>query len=161
MDKGKYGRRDRLVQQKRHDAYREWGKMPEFTVCTVCKAVFLDGRWSWTEVPSEANFVTCPACQRIADNFPAGYVEIKKGSFLGEHRDEILNLVKNTEKQEKEARPMERIMNIDEHEDLIIITTTGIHVARRIGEALSRAYQGNLDFSYGDGEKTIRVYWER
>jgi hypothetical protein len=34
---------------------------------------------------------------------------------------------------------------------------TGIHLARRIGEALKHAYQGDLDFTYGDGEKGIRM----
>ena len=32
-------------------------------------------------------------------------------------------------------------------------------MARRIGEAVARAYQGNLNFTYGDNEKTIRVQW--
>jgi hypothetical protein len=42
-----------------------------------------------------------------------------------------------------------------------MIRTTGIHVARRIGDALSRAYQGELTLDYLDGEKSIRVSWER
>ena len=41
------------------------------------------------------------------------------------------------------------------------VTTTGIHQARRIGEALSRAYKGDLTIQYADGEQSIRVYWQR
>jgi len=41
------------------------------------------------------------------------------------------------------------------------VTTTGIHVARRIGEALARAYKGDLSYQYAEGEKRIRVYWRR
>lgn len=52
-------------------------------------------------------------------------------------------------------------MAMQEEDELILITTTGIHIARRIGEAISRAYQGDLTFTYGDGEKTIRVFWNR
>ncbi len=37
------------------------------------------------------------------------------------------------DKQEKGIHSMERIMNIDEQEDRIIITTTGVHMVRRIG----------------------------
>jgi len=43
----------------------------------------------------------------------------------------------------------------------MLVTTTGVHLARRIGEALSRSYKGEFSFQYGDGEKTLRVYWER
>jgi NMD protein affecting ribosome stability and mRNA decay len=160
MDKGQYGRRDRLVQEKRHDTYREDKKWPEPTVCTQCNAVYIQGRWTWHEPPIKANKVACPACQRIADNYPAGYMEIK-GSFFRKHREEMLNLIRNEEKQEKGEHPLERIMAITEEDEQTIIRTTGIHIARRIGEVLSRAYQGDLSFTYGDGEKTIRVLWDR
>lgn len=160
MDKGKYGRRDRLVKEKRHDTYKEWGKWPEPTVCTRCKAVFASGRWSWSDIPEEANEVTCPACQRMADNLPAGYVDLS-GDFLQEHWDEIKNLIRNEEKKETGDHPMERIMRMEREGDRVLVTTTGIHMARRIGKALARAYQGEMDFQYGDAEKTIRVYWRR
>jgi hypothetical protein len=42
-----------------------------------------------------------------------------------------------------------------------LITTTGIHLARQIGEALTHASQGDLEFTYGDGEKSIRMIWHR
>ena len=161
MDKGQYGRRDRLVKEKRHDTYREYGKWPEPTVCTECNALFLGGRWSWKKPPADANRTTCPACQRVADNYPAGYVELK-GPFFRIHKEEILNLVRNEEKLEKGEHPLERIMAIvEEDEDAVIITTTGIHVARRIGEAVAKSYQGDFEFRYGDGEKSIRVFWTR
>ena len=101
----------------------------------------------------------CPACQRIADNYPAGYVELK-GEFFEQRREEILNLVNNEEKLETGEHPMEKIMAITLEDDTTLITTTGVHVARRIGEAIARAYQGNLDYTYGDNEKSIRVVWE-
>ncbi len=160
MDKSQYARRDRLVKEKRHDTYRESGKWPEPTMCTECKALFLDGRWSWKKPPVDSNRVICPACQRIADNYPAGHIEIK-GPFFKQHREEMLNLIRNEEKQEKGEHPMERIMSIVDEEDYTLVTTTGVHMARRIGDALSRAYRGNLDFQYGDAEKSIRVYWHR
>jgi len=160
MDKGQHGRRDRLLQETRHDTYREDKKWPEPTVCTECHSVYLEGRWTWYEPPAKPNKVVCPACQRIAENYPAGHLELH-GSFFKEHQEEMLNLIHNEEKQEKSAHPLERIMDIHEEDEQVLITTTGIHIARRIGEAISRAYQGDLSFSYGDGEKTIRVSWSR
>ena len=160
MDKGKYGRRDRLVQEKRHDTYREGGKLPEPTVCSECSSVYIEGRWTWYEPSAKANKVVCPACQRIGDNYPAGTLEIR-GSFFKQHEEEMRRLIRNEEKQEKGEHPLERIMEIREEGEHTLITTTGIHIARRIGEAISRAYQGEFSFTYGDGEKTIRVLWSR
>jgi len=160
MDKGPYGRRDRLVKEKRHDAYQTSSKWPEPTICTDCGSLFQGGRWTWNSASVPANRIVCPACQRIADNYPAGYIEIT-GTFFPLRRNELLNLIRNEEQSEKNERPMERIISITESAEQTMVTTTGVHIARRIGEALARAYQGDFSFQYGDGEKIIRVYWHR
>jgi hypothetical protein len=160
MDKGAHGRRDRLLQEKRHDTYQERAKLPEPTVCGECRALLQGGRWTWNAPPAGANIATCPACQRIADDFPAGHIEIR-GAFFKEHREEAHHLIRNTEKQEKGEHPLERIMTMVTADDHTLVTTTGIHLARRIGEALKHAYQGELDLTYGDGEQSIRVNWRR
>ena len=160
MDKGRYQRRDRLVQEKSHDVYRRQEKWPEPTQCSKCQAVYVDGRWTWASLADEVNNAVCPACQRIADNYPAGVVEIK-GEFFGEHRTEIENLIRNLEQAEKAEHPLERIMVISTEPDATVITTTGIHLARHIGKALFRAYEGNLTMNYGDGEQSVHLCWER
>jgi len=156
----KMARRDRLIKEYRHDAYQEWGKWPEPTVCTKCEAFFMNGRWNWGEAPENANKTICPACKRIKDKYHAGEI-ILQGDFLKKHYDEILNLIKNQEKAEKAEHPMERIMSIDESEKEIVVKTTGVHLAKRIGSAIAKAYKGDLDIQYGDGEKTIRIVWTR
>lgn len=162
MEKGTHGRKDRLIKERRHDVYYDRSKCPAQTQCQNCGALFVNGRWTWEEPSSsaEVNKTVCPACQRIADRFPAGYVQLK-GAFFEEHRPEILNLILNVEKQEKSARPLERIMAITTEKTFTCVTTTGLHLARRIGEALSRAYKGDYAFRYADAEQSIRVYWER
>lgn len=160
MDKGKYGRKDRLIKQKRHDAYQEDMKLPEPSRCTECGAIFVNGHWTWKETAQEAYDAQCPACRRIADNYPAGYVTLK-GEFMKIHHDEIFNLIHNVEEREKSERPLERIISIEESNGQAFIKTTGVHIARRIGEALARSYHGDYDFQYADGEKVIRVNWER
>lgn len=160
MSKSKHGRQDRLLKEKRHDTYKERGKWPEPTLCKECGALFINGRWCWGKSPAEANGTICPACRRISDNLPAGYIELK-GTFFQEHYDEILNLTRNIEQQEKNERPLERIMAIIDEKDHTLVTTTGIHIARRIGEALSRSYNGDLSFQYAEDEQNIRVYWQR
>lgn len=160
MDKGQFGRRDRLVQERRHDTYQERKKCCGPAVCATCGAMFVGGRWTWQEAMEGADTIVCPACARIADNYPAGQVTIK-GPFFKQHREELLNLVRNAEDRAKGEHPLERLMAIAEEKDQTMITTTGIHLARRIGEALASAYQGELDFTYGEAEKTIRVTWSR
>lgn len=160
MDKGLYGRNDRLIKERCHDAYRQRGKLPDPTVCGQCRAMFRAGRWTWEAAPAGTHASTCPACQRVADGFPAGHIEIS-GDFWRQHREEIHNLIQNKEKQEKGEHPLERIMAIASEEEHLLVTTTGIHLARRIGEALNHAYQGELEFAYGDGEQSIRVTWRR
>ncbi len=155
-----HGRRDRLIQEKRHDAYQQQAKWPEDTVCSECHALYSNGRWSWKSTGECANRVICPACKRIADHYPAGYIVIK-GPFFLKKREEILALVHHIEDQEKSEHPMERIVSIAEENDHILITTTGTHVARRIGEALCRSYKGEYSCKYADAEDTVRISWQR
>jgi NMD protein affecting ribosome stability and mRNA decay len=160
MSKTRNGRQNRLIKEKRHDAYQQRGKWREPTLCPECGALFTNGRWNWGKAPANANSTLCPACRRILDNLPAGYIQLK-GEFFQNHYDEILNLTRNIEQQEKNERPLERIMAIADESDHTMVTTTGIHIARRIGEALSRSYNGDFSFQYADGEKSIRVSWQR
>ena len=156
----KHGRRDRLIQEERHDTYQQSKKLPEPTVCTTCRASFHSGRWTWDEAPAGSHITTCPACQRIEDDYPAGHIEIH-GAFFKKHQEEVHNLIHNMEKQEKGEHPQERIMTMATEKDHALITTTGTHLARRIGEAIKHAYQGDLELTYGDGEQSIRIIWRR
>jgi len=153
-------RRDRLIQDIRHDAYKAKHKLPEPTVCPNCGAVFHEGRWQWMDRPASAHEETCPACHRIHDEFPAGFVSVS-GTFFKEHRDELLHLARNEEDRAKAEHPLKRIMNIEEQDDGILITTTDIHLARGIGEALHHAYQGELEYHYNEQENLLRVMWQR
>ncbi|RMF58694.1 MAG: ATPase [Calditrichaeota bacterium] len=160
MLRGRFARMDRMIKEKRHDAYQEHTKWPEPTLCTRCGAVFVNGRWTWNTPPERAHKTVCPACRRKAHRLPAGYVEIK-GTFFKQHRDEILGLIQNVEKREKSERPLESIIETKNGTDGALISTTGIHLARRIGEALARSYKGELSFQYPEEDKLIRVTWER
>ena len=153
-------RRDRLLQEAEHDSYKLKGKLHEPTVCPECGAVFKAGRWQWLERPEEAAEELCPACHRQQDEFPAGYVHLS-GDFLREHEVEILNLVRHQETQEKSEHPLKRIMGIERRSEGYLITTTDIHLARGIGEALHHAYQGELEFHYNPQQCLLRVNWSR
>ena len=153
-------RLDRQIEETVHDPYKERHKPPEPAVCPTCGVVFEHGRWHWKAKPASAQEHVCPACRRVKDEYPAGYVSLE-GDFLREHRDELLHLVRNEEKRAKDEHPLERIMDIRQDGDKTVVTTTDLHLARRIGDALHHAYQGNLEIKYSPDEYLVRVYWSR
>ena len=153
-------RRDRLIQESRHDPYKAKHKLPEPTVCPQCGAVFHDGHWQWLVKPAQANEEMCPACHRIHDDFPAGYLTVA-GTFFKDHREELLHLARNEETRAKTEHPLKRIMKIEDQNGDTLITTTDIHLARGIGDALHHAYQGELEYHYNDQENLLRVVWTR
>jgi hypothetical protein len=102
----------------------------------------------------------CPACHRIRDKYPAGFLTLS-GRYLQEHKADIINLAHNEEVAEKAEHALHRIMAVEEHADQVLITTTDIHLTRRIGEALHRAHHGELDFHYEEEGSLLRVSWQR
>lgn len=153
-------RRDKLIQERVHDTYMIKGKLSEPSVCPTCGAVYHKGRWQWLPRPDQAREQPCPACRRISDEFPAGYVTLS-GGFLAQRRDEILHLIRNHAAKAQAEHPLERIIDMTDHDGGILVTTTDIHLARGIGEALEHAYQGELEFHYNEGENLLRVHWAR
>jgi NMD protein affecting ribosome stability and mRNA decay len=153
-------RRDRLIRERVHDTYMSRSKPVEPTVCPRCGVVFAGGRWRWQSTsPAEAHQSECPACQRIRDGVPAGFL-ILGGAFLDRHREEIMNLVRNTVEEQKTRHPMKRIMKTEEGEGETVISFTDIHLPQGVGQAVRDAYEGELDVHYGQ-EGTARVYWRR
>lgn len=153
-------RRDRLLQESRHDPYQAKQKWREPTVCPDCGAVFHDGHWQWLARPAQAHEARCPACQRSQDRQPAGYVSLG-GDFFAAHRAELLQLVRNEEARAKAEHPLKRILGIEAEASGTLVTTTDIHLARGIGEALHHAYQGELEYHYNEQEHLLRVHWQR
>lgn len=156
-------RRDQLRQEREHDSYRQQQKPAEPAACPECGAVFHAGRWQWGVKQEGAADVLCPACLRIRDGFPAGFVSVG-GEFFVAHRPEILSLIHHHAEKESAQHPLVRIMAIDEETSGaggILVTTTDVHLARDLGDALHKAYHGDLDFHYNEAEKRLRVQWRR
>lgn len=152
---------NRLLREEVHDPYHVRGKYREPSSCAGCGAVYQKGRWQWLEpAPGDAVEVTCPACRRIKDAYPAGEILVS-GAFAAAHEDELLRLVRNTENAETVEHPLNRIMNISSSDDRITITTTDIHLPRRIGHALENAWGGELATHYDEGGWFARVTWRR
>lgn len=142
------------------DPYKPIKKPHEPTVCPQCGAVYHDGRWHWSAQPAGASQELCQACHRINDHYPAGIVTLS-GPLVAEHKAEMIRLARNQEEVEKREHPLNRIIDIEEAADKIVINTTDIHLPRRIGEAQKRAWHGKTDFSYDQDGYFVRVNWHR
>ncbi len=153
-------RQDRLIRESDHDPYHSKMKIKGPAVCPECSAVYDRGRWSWKAADAGTREHVCPACQRIADRVPAAYLTIR-GEFLQRNKDEILRLIRNYEAKEQQEHPMKRIIGTEERADEIHFTFSDAHLARGIGEALHRAYDGDVDYQYTKEDIMLRVTWTR
>jgi hypothetical protein len=163
MDKYQQSQKNQLFKSDTHDPYRSQ-RFEGSAICPQCDSVYQAGNWTWKShentVIHDAQPVKCPACRRIDDNMPAGTLKLS-GSFLLNHRTEIVNLIEHTEKKEKAEHALERIINLTDSGDDLIVTTTGIHLVHRIGHALEAAYKGDSDYRYGDNEYGLSATWRR
>jgi NMD protein affecting ribosome stability and mRNA decay len=153
-------RHDRLLRELGHDPYHAKKKLSEPTVCPHCGAIFHAGRWQWAEPPAAAHRELCPACRRVEDQCPAGFLTLG-GEFFAGHKADILNLVHNVEQREKAEHALKRIMSVEEQDGDVMITFTDPQLARAAGEAVQAAYKGELDFAYQENEFLLRVSWHR
>jgi NMD protein affecting ribosome stability and mRNA decay len=155
------GRGDRLIRDHVHDPYKATKKLPEPTVCPGCKAVHVGGHWQWKESwPIDAHQELCHACRRTRDGYPAGIVTLR-GAFAIARRQELVQLARQHEACEKAVHPMHRIMKVEESPEAIVISTTDLHLPRRIGDAMHHAYKGDLDTHYDHDGSLLRVNWSR
>jgi len=153
-------RRDRGHQSDERDPYGTPAKLPDPTTCPTCGAIYRAGRWTWGAAPAEAQRTPCPACRRIADDYPAGIVTLQ-GEFARAHLDEIRSLARHVEEREKKEHALKRIMAMRDEDGALVVTTTDAHLARGIGEAIHKAYRGELEYRFSEAENVMRVRWER
>jgi hypothetical protein len=140
------------------DPYKRPQKLEEPTICPQCGAVYQAGRWHWATRPKSAHETVCQACHRINDQYPAGIVTLV-GALTVQQKADMINLARHQEADEKAEHPLNRIIDIEEGLDQIVINTTDIHLPRRIGEAIKRAFHGKLERHFDEHGYFVRVNW--
>ncbi|MCL5104830.1 MAG: BCAM0308 family protein [Armatimonadetes bacterium] len=151
-----------------NDPYLEAQDFQENTVCRQCGAFFAAGRWYMKgqhpgmkhDLSSTAHDSLCPACRRFRDTMPGGVLTLS-GDFMTNHNDEILNLIRNETNDAMGINPLERIMSMEAVGGDFQITTTNDRLAQRIGKALHKAYNGNIEYKWSGDTKLARVNWHR
>ncbi len=161
----KAARKDRLIREKIHDPYDEGRKYSDGVICSDCQAIYQSGHWLWPKEDEKKDITArdqylCPACRRIRDRYPAGVVFLE-GEYLTRRRQEILNLVNRLVKEESYKSPLRKVISREENRGKLTIHLTDDHMARHLGEAIYRAYKGDLKIRYGEDRRFVRVYWSR
>ena len=152
--------RKQLLQEVVHDPYKLRRKPAESIRCRGCNAVLRRGRWTQGEAGGPAVLALCPACRRVREHLPQGFVTLN-GDFVAAHGAEIVALVRGCESRETSRHVLERIIELQKRPDGLLVTTTGSRLARRIGDAVHRAYKGRLRYRYNKADKLLRVSWSR
>ena len=148
--------------------YRQELGSKEPGLCTKCGTIYIGKRWLLDEAESKrlieeeslVTRLTCPACQRMADNNPAGIVTLS-GSYLLTHEDEILNVIKNTETKSRLKNPLGRIMEINQENNVLTISTTEDKLAQKLGREIYKAHKGELHYQWSHDQHYVRVNWTR
>lgn len=97
---------------------------------------------------------------RNPDYEEGGLIKIS-GKFLLDHEEDILNLIKKEGKLAKERNSNSHISDIQKDGQGILIKASDHNLAIRIGKAVHRAYKGELDLKFREGEKFAEVIWKR
>lgn len=150
---------------KAKDPYIPAKAYPEPTVCPVCHLVYHRKHWSkndayYEQVKNRAEKHTCPACRKIEDRFPMGIVYVT-GGFLADHKENVMQLIRNQAQLEYGRNPLDRIMSLNPRNNELVVETTSEHLAMSLGRALERAFGGKVRFAFSQDEKNVRVYWQR
>ncbi len=77
---------------------------------------------------------------------------------LAEQHAELIDVIRRVEASEKSEHPLERIMAIEENDEHVVITTTGLHLARRVASKLERLLHVKPKMHYAE-ENHVRVEW--
>ena len=149
------------IPEWQHDPYQIRRKWPDPCVCPDCGALYSSGRWCWFMYQLDAERRLCPACQRIRERFPAGYLTLR-GNYFRHHRNEIEAMISGIIDRQGMAHPLKRLMGSVKHADgSQVITFTEPHLTSLIGDCMVETYSGTLDTEYVDGDYLVRIAWTR
>jgi hypothetical protein len=72
-----------------------------------------------------------------------------------------VRLLKNEADRAAADNPLGKIMSCETGDTGLNVTTTTEHLAERLGQALEKAYGGNVRYDFSHENKLARVYWNR
>lgn len=149
------------------DPYAPEGGWKEPAVCQSCQAVYRQKSWhlepdrvAAMQQDPAVQWVTCPACLKIAEHYPEGIVTLR-GDYLWRHEAEIRNILSNEAARVMAKNPIARIMQMASTGESLVIETTEQKLAEHLGRTLNRAHNGDLQVTWSGSPRVCRVNWER
>lgn len=149
------------------DPYIDKAGMKEPALCRQCHSTYHNKRWvldpeafETRAQDEDVSWITCPACQKIAEHYPEGMVTLR-GDYLWQHEEEIFNILRNEEAKAMDKNPLERIMRMEREGEALVVETTEEKLAEHLGRAMHRAHHGELNISWDRDHDFCRVTWER
>jgi hypothetical protein len=94
----------------------------------------------------------------VNDNFPAGVVKLHGILWTVPNGRDCPSGAPSRGCRKREHSP-NSIIGIEQEDEAIVITTTDIHLPRRIGAAVKRAFHGRLEEDFDDAGYFARVTW--
>ncbi len=126
--------------------------------CPECGLPYGGARFGWGGGKPGAHAERCPACGQVHDEFPGGTV-ILRGPVFGRRRKEVLEWVAAVETRIDRDHPGKLIESIEPREAEVLVRTSDARVARRIGDALCKAFGGALEYRYPHPPTVLNVEW--
>lgn len=149
------------------DPYLSEAGIREPAFCQSCQAIYRQKRWQLDpELAGKlahdpaAQWVTCPACQKVAGHYPEGILTLR-GSYLWNHEREIRNILDNVLLRASTRNPQERVIRVARAGDALVIETTDNKLAEQLGRTLQKAHRGELQIDWQGTPVVCRVQWER
>lgn len=154
---------------------QEFGKsLKDLIICSECKSIYTKKKWIYDplflkslkktktdlglNVEDELRFSLCPACKMIKDKMFEG--EITIFGFEEKDRAEILKIAKNVNSRAFQKDPLDRISEIKDLKDKLIIYTTenklALLIAKQIQQAFKR-YNVKKEIKFSHEEDVVRV----
>ena len=154
-----------------HEAgrHRQARAIKEPAVCKLCGAIYAKRRWAAANSDSAVKqkhwrpwqMTVCPACKQESADEPRGFVFLD-GAFFTTHQDEIEQLLRNEGERAGEDNVLARILEWRRGEGhKLSVSTTTEHLAQRLGHALQKAFDGEVEYDFSHENKLARVNWHR
>ncbi|PLX74089.1 MAG: hypothetical protein C0615_09710 [Desulfuromonas sp.] len=163
----KFGTSDKRGRKMTHsDPFAPETGLPGVHICKSCHAVYQMKTWKSDpelyekSLDGDHTMTVCSACQKRQEHAPEGFLTIS-GDYLDQHRKDILNTLQNSADEARQANPLERIIKTERADGEIMIETTTVKLAEKLGRILSRSHQGEMEISWTGEPPTCRVSWHR
>ena len=147
---------------KQHDGKSISGEL----ICKYCHAIYQDKHWQPLEnldpkLIDRIQKGICPACHLERQHLSDGVVHLM-GAFVGNHLEEIKNLIENIGELEEKRDILNRIERIEQKNGGITVYTSKNQLAVEIGKKVSNAHKGGkLDIQWSKEDKPVDVTWNK